>query len=170
LIYIGRAVFDGSQITSITSYALKGRFEQFVSISLLGGNFSQTISHNIGYIPSKIQFFASQASDYSQNLEPLSVNELSVDTFSAGSLPVFDPGTSPTFNANSSGATFTAGDLPSLTPGTLPSLTSGTLQRSVISDHNDMTIRVKNATNGLFYKSFDGVAQTSGFLLVVAER
>lgn len=123
-IYIGRAVFDGAQVTSVTSYSLKGRYESFISITLSGGDFSQTVSHNIGYVPRSVQFFASQANDYSQALEPLSTAEMN----------------------------------------------SSTLQRSVIADWTDMTLRVKNATNGVFYKSFDGVSQTAGFLLIVAER
>jgi hypothetical protein len=123
-IYIGRAVFDGTNVTSVTSYALKGRFEQFFSITLSSGNFAQTVSHNIGYFPSKVQFFASQNNDYSVVLEPLSDADM----------------------------------------------VSSTLQRSVISKYDDMTITVKNATNGIFYKGYDGTSQTTGYLLVVATR
>lgn len=46
----------------------------------------------------------------------------------------------------------------------------GSLQRSVIAQENDLTILVKNPTNGLFYKDYGGTSQTSGFLYVVAER
>ena len=75
-IYIGRAVFDGSNVTSVSAYALKGRFSQFFSIGLIGGNFLQAVSHGLGYFPSKINLYASQANDYSQPLEPLSVSEV----------------------------------------------------------------------------------------------
>lgn len=123
-IYIGRAVFDGTNITSVSSYALKGRFEQFVSVTLSANAFSQTVTHGIGYLPSKMQFFASQANTYNQDLEPLSVSDMS----------------------------------------------SSTLQRSVIVKFDDMTVSVKNATNGVFYKGFDGTTYTSGYILIVAER
>lgn len=124
LIYIGRAVFDGANVTSVSTYAVKGRFEQFFSITLTGGDFAQTISHSLGFIPSKLEIYASQASDYSVPIEPLSV----------------------------------------------ASATTATLQRSVIVDLTDTTLRVKNATNGIYYKDYAGVSQTSGFLLVRAER
>jgi hypothetical protein len=123
-IFIGRAVFDGSNVTSVVSYALKGRYEAFTSIALSVGVFNVTVSHDLGYMPTEVQFFGSQASDYSQVLEPLSVADM----------------------------------------------TSSTLLRSVIVKMDDLTVSVKNATSGVYYKSFDGVTQTSGFLLIVAER
>jgi len=123
-IFIGRAVFDGANVTSVMTYAVKGRYEAFTSITLTLGNFSQVISHNIGYVPTGAKFFASQANDYSQVIEPLSVADM----------------------------------------------TASTLQRSVIVKMDDTDVYVKNATNGIFYKSFDGVSQTAGYLLVIAER
>lgn len=123
-IYIGRAVFDGTNVTSTTSYAVKGRFEEFYDISLVANAFTQTVDHNLGYLPKRVEFYASQASDYSEDLEPLSVSDM----------------------------------------------TSSTLSRSVIVKMSDMTLSVKNATSGVFYKSYDGVSYTSGHLLVVVER
>ena len=137
-IYIGRAVFDGTNVTSTMTYAVKGRFEQFVSISLVVGDFSQTVSHSIGYFPRKIQFFGSQANDYTSSLEPLSVTEKTES--------VFTPGTG--------GGT----------------LVSGVLSRSVVVKMDDTTVSIKNATNGIYYKDFDGVTHTSGYLFIVAER
>jgi hypothetical protein len=77
-IYIGRAVFDGSNVTSVTSYAIKGRYEQFIAVSALP--FTQTVSHNLGYVPKNIMFYASQANDYSLDLEPLSVSDMTAST------------------------------------------------------------------------------------------
>lgn len=73
LIYIGRAVFDGTNITSVFSYQVVGKFEQFFSITLTGGNFEQTISHQLGYVPTHLEVYGSQTNDYSSTLDPLSV-------------------------------------------------------------------------------------------------
>lgn len=124
-IYIGRCYFDGAQVTSLNIYALQGKYSSWQAVALSGGNFSLSYQHNLGFFPSKVSIFASQAGDFSQPLELISVAEIS--------------GTS-------------------------------TLQRSVISRMNDLTIEVKNATNGLFYKDYSGIAQTAGFLYVVVER
>lgn len=126
VIYIGRVAFDGTNVTSVTAYQALGVYSGFTSISLGGGNFSVTIPHNIGYYPSKVSLYGSQASDFSQPLDLLSVAALS------------------------SG--------------------SQTLLRSVIAQTNDLTILVKNATNGIFYQDFGGTSQTSGYLYVVVER
>jgi len=125
-IYLGRCGFDGTNVTSLIIYQSLGVYSGFTSISLLSGNFSSVVSHNLGYFPSKIHFYGSQANDFSQPLEPLSVSALS------------------------SG--------------------SQTLLRSVIAKADDLTISVKNATNGVFYQDFGGTSQTSGYLYIVAER
>jgi hypothetical protein len=72
--YIGRAVFDGTNVTSVYNYAINGVFEQFFSVALVGGAFSQAIAHQLGFFPSEIQFFASQANDWSMPIEPLSTD------------------------------------------------------------------------------------------------
>ena len=79
-ICVGRAIFDGSNVTDVQAYALKGRYEQFVNASLTSGNFSQTLSHKLGFFPSRVEVYASQASDYSLPLEPLSVGDVSDGT------------------------------------------------------------------------------------------
>lgn len=127
LIYIGRAVFDGANVTSISiTYATKGRFEAWQSVVPAVGDFLNTFTHNLGYIPTKIELYASQANDYSAAIEPLAAGQL------------------------------TAG--------------AQTLTHAVIVDITETTIRVKNATNGIYYKDFAGVSQTAGFLLCRVER
>lgn len=76
-IYVGRCVFDGTNVTSITIYALQGLYNAFTSISLSGGLYSVTVPHNLGYVPSRVQIYGSQASDFSQPLDLLSVADLS---------------------------------------------------------------------------------------------
>jgi hypothetical protein len=76
-IYIGRCVFDGTNVTSLISYANLGVYSGFTSITLSGGLYSVVIPHNLGYFPSKVQIFGSQASDFSQPLDLLSVADLS---------------------------------------------------------------------------------------------
>jgi hypothetical protein len=66
-IYIGRCVFDGTNVTGLTTYASLGAYAGFTSVS--SGNYSLTIPHNLGYFPSRVQLFASQASDFSQPLD-----------------------------------------------------------------------------------------------------
>lgn len=126
VIFIGRCVFDGTNISSLTTYQPQGVYNGFTSVSLTGGNFAATIAHNLGYYPSKITFYGSQASDFSQPLDLLS------------------PG-----NISSGG---------------------GALQQSIMAQTTDLTVAVKNPTNGLFYADINGTSYTSGYLYVVAER
>ena len=125
-IFIGSCVFDGANVTSLTQFANKGRYEEWFSVSLLGGDYLITATHKLGYIPTKISLYASQANDYTQPLEPLAVAQVS-------GVGVTD-------------------------------------DRACIADMSLTTIRVKNATNGIYYKDFSGVSQVAGFLLIVAER
>jgi hypothetical protein len=73
-IYIGRCVFDGANVTSVTQYALKGVYNAFTQVT---GNFSLTIAHNLGFIPRRLLVYASQANDFTQPMEILSVAEVS---------------------------------------------------------------------------------------------
>lgn len=77
LIYIGSCVFDGTNVTSLIQYQAKGRFEQWFSVSLTSGNFLITALHSIGFVPTKLWLYASQANDYSQPIEPLGVVSIS---------------------------------------------------------------------------------------------
>jgi hypothetical protein len=115
LIYIGRAVFDGANVTSVTTYAVKGRFELFSSIS---GDFALTVSHNIGYVPHKVQFFGSQANDHSAVIEPLSDGDMVTSTLLRSVISKIDDmtvsvknTTSGTFYKGYDGTTFTSGYL-----------------------------------------------------------
>jgi len=123
-IFIGQAVFDGTNVTSVLQYALKGHYEGFTSVTLSLGNYSLTVPHNLGFVPTRVQFFGSQANDFSQVIEPMSSADM----------------------------------------------TSSTLQRSVISAMDNLNVYVKNPTTGVFYKSFAGVTETTGYLFVVADR
>lgn len=140
-IYIGRCVFDGANVTSVTNYAYMGRFSKWESVTLNLGSFLVTTAHNLGFIPKKVQVYASQANDFSMPLELLSTAEM---TSGSVSLTPASPQS--------------------------PNYTAPTLQRSVITRFTDTALEVKNATSGLFYKDFDGTTQTSGFLYIVVER
>ena len=72
VIYIGRCVFDGTNVTSVTPYQSLGSYAGFTSIALISGAFSVSIPHNIGYFPNRVAIYASQANDFSQPLELLS--------------------------------------------------------------------------------------------------
>jgi hypothetical protein len=79
-IFIGQAVFDGTNVTSIITYALQGHYEGFTGVTLIGGYYNLTIPHNIGYVPTGLKVYASQASDFSQVLERLSDGDMTTST------------------------------------------------------------------------------------------
>jgi len=182
-VFIGRIVFDGTNVTSLIPYALNGIYDAFSSVSA-APNFSLTVSHDLGYFPKRVLFYGSQAGDYSQPLEVLAVAQMS-----AGVASLSDPGSvtltpgSITFNAGNTTLSPNTGPVltyvaPTLTytsdsvtyvPPTL-TYTAPVLQRAVICQFSDTTISIKNATSGLFYVDFGGTPQASGFLRVVCER
>jgi hypothetical protein len=127
--------FDGTNIISTTTYALKGRFEQMVAVSAVGVIWSQEVTHNLGYLPSKVTLFATQAADFSQALEPISVGTVAHQNTTEETLPIS------VFPTQSLRVKFT-----------------------------DKTISLKTPTAGLFYKSFDDVTYSSGYLLISVER
>ena len=133
--YFGRVDFDGTNIISTTTYALKGRFEQVIAVSAEGSIWSQEVSHNLGYLPSKVSLFATQAADLSQALEPISVGTVAHQNTTEEALPI------------------------SVFP-----------TQSLRMKLTDKTIALKTPTAGLFYKSFDDVTYSSGYLLISVER
>lgn len=139
-VFIGRCVFDGSSVTSLVAYAYQARYEGFQQVTLSGGDFNYSISHNLGFIPKRITIYASQANDFSQPLELLSVAKMTTGSVS-----------------------ITAGDQTT-------SYTAPVLRRSVVARCDDTKIDIKNAQNGIFYEDFSNSAQTSGYLFVVVER
>ena len=139
-IYIGRCVFDGANITSLISYPYQARHETWQAVTLLGGDFNYAISHNLGYIPKRVHVYASQANDFSQPLELMSITKMTQGS-----------------------ASLTAGDQSI-------SYTPPALRRSVVVRMTDTVLDIKNATNGIFYEDFSGTPQTSGYLYIVIER
>lgn len=139
-IFVGRCVFDGTNVTSLTQYAYDARYEAWHAVTPLGGDFTLNIPHNLGYIPKRIALYASQANDFTQPLEPMSVAKAS-----QGSVSI------------------TAGDQ-------TITYTAPALRRSVVARMTDTNIEIKNSTNGIFYEDFNNTAQTTGFLYVVVER
>lgn len=139
-IYIGRCVFDGTNVTSLVAYPYQSRYEGWQSISLTGGDFNLSVNHNLGYIPKKVLIYASQANDFSQPLEVLSFSKST-----QGSVAISSGDQTVTYTAPA-------------------------LRRSVVISLTDTVINVKNATNGIFYEDFSGIAQTTGFLYIVIER
>lgn len=180
-IFIGRCVFDGANVTSVTIYALKGIYDAFTNVASLP--LSATIAHNLGYVPSKITFYASQANDFSQPIEMLSVAEMSAG---AASITTGSISTTNAIVNFSAGLTTLTPNTPQVLSFTAPTLsytdqvvnytapvltyTAPVLRRSVIARMSDTTVEVKNATTGLFYRDFSGADQTTGFLRIVCER
>ena len=140
VITIGKLVFDGTNIVSLSTFAYQAKFASWQQITPVAGNFNLAISHNLGFIPKRIHLYGSQNNDFSQPLEPLSIAQMS-----AGS------------------ASLTAGDQ-------TITYTSPVLQRSVIVKFDNYTINIKNATNGIFYEDFTGNLQVAGYLYIVVER
>lgn len=74
-IYIGQFAWDGSSIANGEKiYALKGRYEEWQSFT---ADATALFSPNLGFIPRKLEVFASTAADYSVAVEPLSIAEVS---------------------------------------------------------------------------------------------
>lgn len=139
-IYVGSCVFDGSNVTSLIAYSYNGKFSEWQQVTPIGGNFSLTFNHDLGYIPRKITIYGSQANDFSQPLEPLCVAGITTGSVS-----------------------LTAGDQ-SVT------YTAPTLNRSVIARVTPTALLVKNTTNGIFYTDYNGNPQTNGYLYISVER
>lgn len=115
-VYIGQAVFDGTNVTSVVSYALKGHYEGFTSVTLTGGLYSITVPHNLGYVPSNVQVFGTQASDFSVALERLSDGNMTSSSLNRNVITSVDKlnvhiknPTNGVFYQDFSGATQTAG-------------------------------------------------------------
>lgn len=138
--YVGRVNFNGTSVTSLTAYPYQAHFEAWSQVTPVGGDFSNSVSHNLGYVPKSVSIYASQANDFSQPLELLSVAKIS------------------------SGAVSISSGTQTI------SYTSPTLKRSVVIEMTDTLLNIKNATNGLFYEDFSGSTQTTGYLYIVAER
>lgn len=139
-IYIGHCVFDGTSVTSLVTYAYQARYSSWQSISLSGGDFSISVSHNLGFFPKKIAVYGSQANDFSQPLEPLSIAKTTTGSVSISS--------------GDQNITYTP----------------PALRRSVVARMDSVKIDIKNATNGIFYEDFNNSAQVTGYLYVVVER
>lgn len=179
-IYIARVIFDGSNVNAVLPYALRGIYDAFTSVT---ANFQATISHYLGYIPSRIYFYGSQANDYSQPLEVLSSADMSdgaasITTGSVGTTPAivnFNPGTTSLTPNTPQVLTYVAPTLGftdmvvTYTPPVI-TYTAPILRRSIRSRFNDITIEVRNSGAGIFYVDYDGTTQVSGYVRVVCER
>jgi hypothetical protein len=139
-IYIGRAVFDGANVTSVAEYAQNGQYAAFTQFT---ADTPVTINHNLGFIPKRVQIFASQASDFTQPLEMMGAADAQATT------------TLTNVQASSGTASATT----SVSPG-----------HAVQTQITDTSISIKNAVPGLFYRDFSGSAKTTGHLYVVVER
>ena len=139
-IYIGRLVFDGANVTSLTQYAYQGVYAAWSQVTPVAGDFLLNLSHNLGFIPKRVLVYGSQANDFTQPLELLSFAK-----------------------ATQGSVALTVGDQ-SVT------YTPPALRRSVVSQLDDTIINIKNATNGIYYEDFSGAAQTAGYMYVVVER
>ena len=165
---IGEGQFVSGALVSSLAYNFKGKFEsdmESINVSTIP-TFEKVFNHNLGKIPKKIQIFASQANDESLAFEPLSMatlgNDLSIDitntiTYTPGS---FSPGTTD--------ASYTPGSISGDVTGSL----SGSVYtlRSVVIKITKTQIFVKNIKNNHFYRDYDNVDRTEGFLKVVCEK
>ena len=168
--YIGEANYvSGALIgSSVVSYNFKGKYEStFEAIDVSSTpNFEKIFNHNLGKIPRRVFFYASQANDESQPVEPLSCeltgNDLGINLSNtlAYNQGTFDPGTSD--------ATYTDGTL----TGTVSASLTGSIYnlKSVVVKVTKTQIFVKNPTANHFYRDYDGTDRATGFLKVVCEK
>lgn len=183
--YIGQAIYasaGGGSLTSAKTYAFRGKYEsEWRSVNAGAGFFTEVFNHNLGGIPKKITFLASQSNDDSGDVELLTVAELdNTLLLNINNTLTHTPGTlsftPPTFTPESgSGDSFTPGSA-SFAGGSLTGSVTGTLsgdvamKRSVKTFFNKLDITVKNLVSTLFYKDFNGVGHTSGYLKVICEK
>lgn len=138
--YIGQATLTSGNVTSVIPFAYQAAFSGWQQVTPVAGDFSYTISHNLGFVPKEVHIYGSQADDFSQPLELLSVAKMT-----GGS------------------ASLTSGDQ-------TITYTSPVLRRSVIVNMTSTVLNIKNATNSVFYEDFSGSVQTAGYLYIVVER
>jgi hypothetical protein len=168
--YIGEANYVSGALIggTVISYNFKRKYEsQFEAIDVSSSpTFEEIYNHNLGALPKKVWVYASQASDGSLPIEPLSFaivnNDLgvSVNNTIAYTPGVFDPGTGD--------STYTDGSL----GGTVTASITGSVYnlKSVIVKVTKTQIFVKNPTANHFYRDYDGTDQDTGYLKVVCEK
>lgn len=142
--YLGECEFNGTSITTISTYAYKGEFESdWISIDVETiPTFTQSFNHNLGCLPKDIMIYASQADDDSTLSELLSVANIDTDY-------------SINFDAGTSDAT--------VAPTGAPYMVRGIKARM-----NRKTIQIGNLKDNIFYKDYDGVIKVAGYLKVIA--
>ena len=160
--YIGQCVFDGSNVTSVIQYAKQGHYEGFTQVTLVGGFYTITIPHNLGYFPSSVSIYGTQAAGFSQVIEPLS----STNVTAATSVNVTVD--APLITVTPSSGTATA--VATAPAASASATTTISMQRSVITAMDALNLYVKNPTNGIFYQGFSGTSYTSGYVFVVIDR
>lgn len=144
--YLGEAVFDGANITSILSYQYKSEWESSwtaVDVSAVT-TFTLNFNHNLGVLPRDIIIYASQADDEHGagfSAEILSISDVASD---------YDVG----FNAGTGDA--------SVTPSGGPYPT-----RSVKAQVTRNTITIQNLRDNLFYEDYTGSSQDSGYIKIL---
>lgn len=165
---IGEGEFSGGALISSLAYNFKGKFSseaEAVNVSTIP-TFEQVFNHNLGKIPTSIQIFASQADDESSPYEPLSMSlpghdlEVTIDNTLAYTPGTFAPGTTD--------ATYTQGTLVGDVTGALNGNVYGL--RSVVTKITKTQIFIKNVKDNHFYRDYDSVDRTEGFLKVVCEK
>lgn len=139
-IYIGSLMFDGTNVTGLTPFAYQGRYSAWLQVTLVSGNYSVNFAHNLGYIPKSFTLYASQANDFSQPLEPMSIAGMTEGSVS-----------------------LTAGDQ-------TVTYISPTQDHSALAQVTTTSVIVQNTANGVFYTDFSGNPQTSGYLYLAVER
>jgi hypothetical protein len=165
---IGEGEFLGGALISSLSYNFKGKFEsQYTAINVSSTpTFEQIYNHNLGFIPKKIHIFASQADDENSPVEPLSVGDTGNDlSVTINNTLVYSPGT---FDPGTTDAIYTPGSLVGDVTGQLDGTIYGL--KSVIVKITKTQIFVKNVKDNHFYRDYDNVDRTEGYLKVVCEK
>lgn len=193
-IYIGEADYDGVAVTAVRARHFKDLFVgEWRAIDVTSPTtFENIYQHGLGSDNLEISVQASQANDGSLPVEELSVARIDSTlsfvpsngslTVGVGTLDVDNSGLSITAVQLSVGdQTVTSqpalsGDAsvtgtPALT-GTVGGSLSGDVKmsRSVVMNWDNNKVRIKNAHAGVFYKDYNDVVRTSGYLRVVVRR
>ena len=166
-VYLGEGQYSSGSVISSKAYSLKNKYKskyQAVDVSSLA-NFELILNHDLGFIPTEIEAFVSQANDDSESVEKISTsgtgNDLSVviNNTLSHTPGTFNPGTT---DASYVEASF-AGDVNGQLNGSVYDL------RSVRIKVTKTQIFIKNVKPNHFYRDYDETDRQIGFIKVVCK-
>jgi hypothetical protein len=166
-VILGEGVYQSGALISCTTYSFKKKFEsQYVAVDVSSVPTQEVIiNHDLGFIPTDIRLFVSQANDGSEPVETISSAGTSNDlTVSVNNTLSYTQGT---FNPGTSDASYVDGNL----SGDVTASLVGSVYdlRSALVRVTKTQIFIKNVKPNHFYRDYDGIDRSTGFLKAVCK-